>query len=345
MPAIIRLLVTDLDGTLIGSANEFPLYQTFGATLERLRQKQGTLWAACTGRPLRSFKEFMRPMRQMDILPDYVIVRHAYIFELTRFGYLPHMAWNLRTLLEIRSDRHQTREALHRWHEMIRAGALGVRTVRRRRDRLSLYFDTEASAATAADMLRKELAPFRHLQVFQTSVEVDVRPVPFTKGMAVQQLARRLTVPHEQILAIGNGHNDISMLNGNVALLTACPANSEPQVMETVHHARGHIARGRSLAGVIEILDAYMNGRVSNELPEWWQPPSQQQAGSPKRERAPRRRSNRLPPIWLIVMIVYTVLLVFANFGALPGPIATLLLKPYRMLVSLLHAWFYPRPG
>ena len=93
---VIRLLTTDLDGTLIGGASEFPLYPTFREQLIELRRDHDTVWAICTGRSLPSFRHFFEPMRTMDIRPDFVIIRHAYIFSLTRAGYVPHILWNLR---------------------------------------------------------------------------------------------------------------------------------------------------------------------------------------------------------------------------------------------------------
>ena len=50
--ADIRLLVTDLDGTLIGSSAEFPLYATLSERIAGLRRDDGMKWAICTGRTI-----------------------------------------------------------------------------------------------------------------------------------------------------------------------------------------------------------------------------------------------------------------------------------------------------
>ena len=39
----IRLIATDLDGTLIGSANEFPLYNTFRERVDQLKPFAGSV--------------------------------------------------------------------------------------------------------------------------------------------------------------------------------------------------------------------------------------------------------------------------------------------------------------
>ncbi|MBN1557069.1 MAG: HAD hydrolase family protein, partial [Lentisphaerae bacterium] len=234
MQTDIRLIATDLDGTLIGSANDFPLYHDFRERINDIRRRRNAVWVVCTGRSRKSFHAFFKPMSQMGLLPDYVIVRHAYIYSLTRFGYLPHVPWNLHIRALMWSNRQRARQVLRGWHARLTGGAIGVKTVMASRSRLCLRFDSEESARVAADMLERETQQHANLMVFRYHLEVDVRSVPFTKGMAVAELARYLGIEREAILAIGNGHNDNTMLDGTVAAHTGCPANSEVEVIEAV---------------------------------------------------------------------------------------------------------------
>jgi hypothetical protein len=278
-------------------------------------------------------------MKAMGLTPDVVVVRHAYIYTLTRFGYVPHLLWNLRVLLLVWLDRASARRAIQEWHTMITRATQGVRTVRRKRDRLWLRFRTDEAAAFAASELKRVSEPYRHFRVFQYRREVDVRSVPFTKGLAVREVARRMQVPRESILAIGNGHNDISILDGEAARFTGCPANSEPEVMQAVHAAGGHIAQERSLRGVIEILDAVTGGRINSELPPWWEDPAEGENPWPHRaqhaDRSGQRTRNRI----LAGVILWTVLTVFAEFGVLmPEPVCNVILLPYRAVLSRVEA-------
>ncbi len=328
MPADIKLIATDLDGTLIGSANELPIYTDFRAKLRELRGTRGVVWAACTGRSRRSFNAFFLPMQQMNIAPEYIIVKHAYIYRLTGWGYLPHITWNANIRLLISATRRNVGRAIDSWRDRVTGMSLGVRVVRHENDRLQVRFDSEHSAETAADILREEVKAFPHLRVFQYQREVDVRYVPFTKGLAVSELARHIGVDHDNILAIGNGHNDISMLDGTVAKYCGCPANSDAEVMETVHSSHGHIASRPSLAGVMEIVDAFETGNVYCKLPPDWVPPSQRKNPWPKpRRRRPRRRLKRS---WLWALAAYAVILVFASQDVLP--FSGVIMKPVRWL-------------
>src|SRR5213075_3582705 len=76
----------------------------------------------------------------------------------------------------------------------------------------------------------------------------------YHKGAALAELSRLTEVPRENIFAAGDHHNDISMLDGQVAALSSCPANAIPDVKDAVRAAGGYIAQGEYGAGVYEAL-------------------------------------------------------------------------------------------
>ena len=328
----IGLVATDLDGTLIGSANELPLYTDFNERISRLREDADALWVACTGRTFSSFWEFFLPMRRMGILPDYVIIRHAYIFRRTRMGFLPHLTWNVAMLVQLWKEGKAARRSIDHWHQAVTGGAMGVSTIRRQRFRLSLRFDSEESANVASDLLMGKTGAYSHLQIFNEGRAVDVRLVPSTKGLALSELASRLGIGREGILAIGNGNNDLSMLDGKVAAYTGCPANSDEAVFHAIHHAGGHIAEHRALRGVIEVLDAYAEGVVRSEVPAGLDRIRAIPARSSKRkpQGMPRRHSQSTHPL-LFASISYAGLLVFACFDILP--FSHIIRKPLDLII------------
>lgn len=335
MAADIRLIATDLDGTLIGSANELPLYTDFREQIDGLRERHNAVWVACTGRKFSSFWQFFLPMRNMDLLPDYVIVRHAYIFRRTSLGFIPHLVWNISILIRIWREGLAANEAIDRWHETLTGGATGVNTIRRSKERLSLRFESEDSATVAANLLSQKIRDFRHLRVFVNGNDVDVRTIPSTKGMALSELAHYLSIEREHMLTIGNGSNDVSMLDGAVSGMTGCPANSDPEVMEAVHRAGGHIASHRALRGVMEILAAHQDGPVCSDLPTTWEPAPSYSNPARAKKRAPSGNSRhaQMHPL-MFFGIAYAALLVFAYFDVLP--FSAWIWKPLELLILLL---------
>jgi hypothetical protein len=180
--------------TLIGSTDEFHLYGDFEELLVQLRAKFGTAWAVCTGRRHRSFLRMMGPLRTLGLLPDYVIVRHAYIYKQTRWGYVPHVAWNVRIMLHVMLSRLHIREAINEWYGLLSKMCTGSTVISKTKTRLCLRFENEEDADAAERMLREKVTEFTHLCVFRFMREVDVRLVPFTKGLALGDLADGLGV-------------------------------------------------------------------------------------------------------------------------------------------------------
>ena len=51
-----------------------------------------------------------------------------------------------------------------------------------------------------------------------------------------------LGIPREDVLAIGDHHNDIPMLDGSAAGMVACPSNAVREVQELVRRNNGYVS-------------------------------------------------------------------------------------------------------
>ncbi len=327
----IRMLVTDADGTLLGRRPEFEQYRAFRQRIDELRTRYGTSWVVCTGRGLRSFNRVFRPMRTFGIVPDYVIVRHAYIYEKAAIGYKPHWLWNMRILLLQWQDKWEVRRAIPILKRAVLSQNPFAHVVYRSGSRICFRFDDDAAAAFGAEILKTASRPYKYLQVFHHVREVDVRTIPFTKGLAVGELARHLSMPPAHVLVVGDGHNDISMMEMHPDVHTACPSNAAAEVVDVVHRTHGHIASDHSLDGVMEILAAYETGTLRDTRPESWHP--DHEVANPF---APRREGDslrdKLSGALLFVAALYTTMAVLASFDMMP--FGNAILRPFHAVVT-----------
>ena len=324
------MFVTDADGTVMGGHQEFEQYRAFRAKINDLRTTYRAKWVVCTGRSLGGYKRIFRAMNRFGIVPDYVIAKHAYIYERKAWGFMPHWLWNFRVLWLQWKDGLILRRAMPRLKRTVLSRNPFSKVVSSTPQRLCFRFDDEGAAKFGAEILRTEARPYKYLQVFEAQGEVEVRVIPFTKGLAVSELARHLNLSTSQILVVGDGHNDISMMEMQPPCFTACPGNAAPEVVETVHRTHGHIAFERSLGGVMEVLAAYESGAINDHYPDGW-------VGNSRIPPSRRARGARggLGTFLLLSMVVYTTLLAVAHFFAYPG--ARLVLKPYLFLIDEIH--------
>lgn len=326
------MLVTDLDGTLVGTSTEFSLYTEFRDRLLEHRKRHNTVWVICTGRPLASFKRSMIPMASMGIIAEYAIINHAQIYGLTRFGYIPHFIWNFSIRWRVRREGLRLSRAITEWHNLIMTTVRRVRITNKDKRNLRMRFVYEDDVNAALTLLVPLVKQHQNLQLFRYRFEIDIRPIPFTKGLAVAELAQHLGVGPESILTIGDGYNDISMFDSHVAKRVGCPANAEPEVMQVVNQRGGHIANGQALAGVIEIMESFETGNIRSSLPDWWEDPA---LGSNPRHW--KKEEKKRPGSWLTPLLVltsgYAALLALAHCRMLGG-FSFLITKPFYFVVA-----------
>jgi hypothetical protein len=252
----IGLVATDLDGTLIGASESESDFHEFRLLLERLRRERGTRWAIITGRLRGTMDEELFRFGVYGLHPDFLVLEDARIFRRhPRLGFVSFFWWN------------QSVGLRRLW------GALRHRRVFGRIRRLladefplgeDLSFRVTGVWARFPDLAMADLAEagIRELmngtaerfQFFRWPREMYVGPRVGTKGEALTRLCEHLHMPREFVFAVGDGANDISMLNGHAAAYPACVANAAEQVKATVRDAGGRIASAEGLRGVLESL-------------------------------------------------------------------------------------------
>ncbi len=320
MPTI-RLLATDLDDTLIGARSEFHLYETWRQTVQEIRERDNGVWAVCTSRRLRDFHRVFSPMRAMGLRPDFVVARHAYLYRPAgRFGYVPRVLWNAHIWFVHWRLTSRANRLARRCRFRLQDLWPDARFRKGRRFRFSVTFGSEENLLAAGRQMRGILADFPALKVLRFDRTLALLDIPFTKGLAVAEIARHLHLTKESILAVGDGLNDLSMLDGTVAGMTGCPRNARADVMKAVAETGGHIAEAPALVGTLEIVRAHRAGQVRCVLPDGWQDPSDEAYGKnvPLRSRRRAHRSAWLRHACVWGLLLYLIALVFAMHGLLP---------------------------
>jgi HAD superfamily hydrolase (TIGR01484 family) len=344
-PAVteVKLIATDLDGTLISLEDEQEQYDAYRDLVDDFRRVHNSVWAICTGRDLKNFRRVFLLMEHYRIMPDFVILKHAYIYSVVRGRYVPHFLWNFQIRRVIRLHERAITRTLRSWHAMMTDRYDRVKTIAFDRHRLCLRFRDAVDSAAAAKVLREEAKGNTLLNVFEYHGEIDVRVVPSTKGKALTKLAGHLGISSANILTIGDGHNDLALMEPGVARLTGCPSNAREEVVERVHGLEGHVAREPGLSGVIEILNAYKTDTVCSDLPEGWMhtTESENPVGPPpdrprmrQSRHAQYRRTQQVKALWLLGAGGYMTALVFAHFRLIP--FSRLILMPYTLLMKVM---------
>lgn len=315
----IRLLVTDLDGTVMGHRDDRSLYPSFKQLLDELRRSRQLQWVICTGRSFSGYRKFAGSLERAGIRPDFVVTGRFGVFKRTPDGYRFEMATSLKVGWKALRAPRRERALLKRLHRELLNSPGGVRKVLQLPDRFAVRFATREAAEEAMALVERSIREHPALQSRRDDREITVFQRACQKGGAIRFLAREWGIAPARILAVDDSRDDLCLLDRRVAGHVGCPLNADEDVHEAVRGMDGHISERFTLAGVMDVITATLEGRVSSVIPE--NPPE-----LPRRRRSHARHSSstshrrtHLARNYLLgSSVVGITLVVFANYGLIP---------------------------
>src|SRR3989449_362638 len=258
----IQLLSVDFDGTLV-SRNGEPVLDARCMELIRELQEAGAIWAINTGRSVdlleSGLTDFSFPMR-----PDFILTSERDVFRRGENGakWEAFGDWNERCAREHAELFNSAQSVL----------AEVVDFVNQKTKARLIYHSEGLEGLIAADdeemkritkFIEKARAKQPKFHYQRNTVYLRFCHADYHKGAALAELARLIDIPRQNIFAAGDHHNDISMLDGKVAAMPACPANAIEEVKTGGGGWRGSIDQRPHGAGVREALQFFLNGNSS----------------------------------------------------------------------------------
>src|SRR5438034_3721232 len=260
MTAKIKLLSIEFDGTLVSRVSE-PVLDPQCMELIRESQRAGAVWAINTGRSVdlleSGLADFAFPIR-----PDFILTSERDVFRPGANGekWEPFGDWNERCARD--------HAELFSSAQSILAEVVDFVTQKTKAQLLYHSQGLEGLRAESAEemdriveFIERAGAKEPKFNYQRNTVYLRFCHADYHKGAALAELARLIDIPRENIFAVGDHHNDISMLNGQVAAMAACPANAIKEVKAAVRKAGGYVAKREHGACVHEALQFFLNGR------------------------------------------------------------------------------------
>jgi hydroxymethylpyrimidine pyrophosphatase-like HAD family hydrolase len=248
----MRLISTDFDGTLIGFDSDGRCSPAFAAVLEK-HHRNGGMWAINTGRSLdhaiEGFERFRAP-----VTPDFLLTLEREIYQCTDDGvWISHGDWNANC------EKHHA-------HLFSIAGNIFSLIERLARDKngINIIYEEEVPAGlvTATEEIMDEVAlalgemtaDLPEFSFQRNTVYLRFCHRDYHKGAALGELCRLENIPPGEVLAAGDHFNDLSMLDGSYAKMTACPANAIEPVKKAVRESGGYVAQSCWADGIAEAV-------------------------------------------------------------------------------------------
>lgn len=259
----VSLLSTDFDGTLVQMFPN-PEGECPPELAEQLiaHRESGGIWVINTGRTLPHTLEGLE-IFDGPHLPDFLISIERELYEPDASGSWRDVGdWNRRA-----RQRHEELFAacsdLFEAIEKIVAHSNEV-TVIREQDRPAGIVTTSNAVM---DRMVAEIFDSKWLHpefsCERNSVYLRFSHRDYHKGSTLGFLASHLGIAREAVLAVGDNHNDLSMLNGKFAAMTACPGNAIPEVKRSVRETGGFLSEAVAGHGTAEGIAHWRNPGVA----------------------------------------------------------------------------------
>ncbi len=239
LPRMDRLLVTDVDATLLGDPEGLEAFKT---RLEEAGDRVG--FGLATG---RSLPRLLDLLWKDDIPPPDVVISGS--------GAQIHYG---RDLTRDRSWEHHID---YRWDPDGVTRALeelpGIRPGPREEIPFRRRFEVDPEVAPNLTEIRRHLrrAGLQVTTLLDNSVELDVLPVRASPGLAIRFFCFKWNLPPERVLVAGDSGNDADMLSGNH--LGVVVGNHTPELEELRGTPRVLFAESEYARGILEGIAAY----------------------------------------------------------------------------------------
>ena len=230
--------------------------------LRECRQRWRCRWVIATARPMSTLRPALFDFLMHGLAPAFVVTEDALLYRRGARGrYVPFWWWNFNILRRRFHAGRRSLKEIAQLRETIHSQFPDVNDLSNTQVNLWLRFSDDDRALRAEIVLRDCLDDGDHFALFRWGREIFLAPASGTKGEALQKLTRKFGVPRGKTLAIGDGPNDVSMLDGSAAGLPACVANAVPHVRDVVRKAGGYVCAEENMGGVIEALQICVGRR------------------------------------------------------------------------------------
>jgi HAD superfamily hydrolase (TIGR01484 family) len=253
----VRLLSTDFDGTIVCRTGQ-PILDRDCMELIRQLQNDGALWAINTGRSVdlleSGLTDFSFPFR-----PDFILTSERDVFRPGQNGekWEAFGDWNERCAREHADLFSASQSVLAEVIDFVNQKTK-ARIIYELEGPAGLITASEEEMDRVTEFIEQARAKQPKFNYQRNTVYLRFCHADYHKGAALAELARLVDIGRENIFAAGDHHNDVSMLDGKVAEMPACPANAIEEVKNVVRSAGGYVAQRDHGAGVYEALRHFL---------------------------------------------------------------------------------------
>ena len=255
---MIKMIAMDYDWTLLDYSGQEPFIGRETIDLINRFINAGGYAGIVSGRQYWDFRGEFKSMGfpWAKKFPNYIIGREAYIYEVDGLNYTEFSEHNAKMHEKITALTRKMTAYMEEIFEMYEKNNIHVTNFFVYGDFAVEIHTVKEDAQKAMELLsefvkKKEITD---AAVHRNGVMVTVYSKHAGKGNTLLAAAKNFGIKPDEVLAIGDSFNDITMIDGKYGFVGACVGNAEEKIKETVKAGGGYIGNGTAYKGVADIL-------------------------------------------------------------------------------------------
>jgi HAD superfamily hydrolase (TIGR01484 family) len=249
------ILCFDFDGTFVSRDPDEASMREMMTVLQDLRER-GSAWVINTG---RSLFQTLEGLTQHSIrqIPDYIIAREGELFHRSQYNrWLDLGDWNTRRTQD-HKKLYKSKDKFFREVQKWLAQNTQSKWISEPAEPAGVVSATEEEMDLLCQWLDARLPQHPELSYQRNTIYLRFTHIGYSKGSTLRELASRLHIHPQHILVIGDNHNDLPMMDPEVAQNLACPVNAIPEIQAAVRSHDGFVSRYPATLGCVEALRYY----------------------------------------------------------------------------------------
>lgn len=250
------ILCFDFDGTLVDGPTDPYELARFEAYLGHM-QKRGAVWGINTGRTLYHVLDGMRE-HGFQAVPDFIIARECELYHRNAVGRWVDLGeWNKRCAADHRKFYKAHASFFKKLKKHLGEHMESARFLSDETEPAGIVTLDDESMDQLCVWIDQQKKDWPELGYQRNSIWLRFTHLDYSKGTTLLELRRLLGIGPEMTFVAGDAHNDLSMLNLDVAHGIACPSNAIPYVVAHVRKAGGYTAAAPAVSGCLEAIIHY----------------------------------------------------------------------------------------
>ena len=251
---ITRLIALDFDGTAAVYEPRMALHPGLMELLAQLRCS-GYGWVLNSDRCAETLLEIAGLLPD-KVRPEAVLSAQRFIHRRACSGaYEPLQPWNDSRMVLHRELWRSIEPFFGQWQREIEADF----TIRDMvvNDLVFAYMVPDDENPALRERMRSYIRPWDAAQLSGNHEWSFILHADFSKAALLEHYCAVRGIAREKIIAVGDGYNDITMLDAGLTPHAGCPADACPEVRAAVRAGGGYIAGTSGPEGTMEVIRYY----------------------------------------------------------------------------------------